>query len=115
MMVRGFQMLDEDGDGKVTELEVTTAADVMQEHMDRGTAGPRAPGMARRHGPSRTRQSHDGRQLTSGARRFASGRPRSRSKVMMNGYGMGFGGLWTLLILVLAGLAIAALIKYLWK
>ena len=29
----------------------------------------------------------------------------------MNGYGMG----WTLLILVLAGLAIAALIKYLWK
>jgi hypothetical protein len=34
---------------------------------------------------------------------------------MMNGYGMGFGGLWTLLILVLAGLAIAALIKYFWK
>ena len=34
---------------------------------------------------------------------------------MMNGYGMGFGGLWTLLILVLAGLAIAALIKYLRK
>jgi len=34
---------------------------------------------------------------------------------MMNGYAMGFGGLWTLLILVLAGLAIAALIKYLWK
>jgi hypothetical protein len=34
---------------------------------------------------------------------------------MMNGYAMGFGGLWTLRILVLAGLAIAALIKYLWK
>ena len=34
---------------------------------------------------------------------------------MMNGFGMGFGGLWMLLILVLAGLAIAALIKYLWK
>jgi Ca2+-binding EF-hand superfamily protein len=36
MMVRGFQMLDEDGDGKVTELEVTTVTDVMQEHMHRG-------------------------------------------------------------------------------
>ena len=34
---------------------------------------------------------------------------------MMNGYGMGFGGLWMLLLLVLAGLAIAALIKYLRK
>jgi hypothetical protein len=34
---------------------------------------------------------------------------------MMNGFGMGFGGLWMLLLLVLAGLAIAALIKYLWK
>jgi len=32
---------------------------------------------------------------------------------MMNGFGMGFGGLWMLLLLVLAGLAIAALIKYL--
>ena len=30
----------------------------------------------------------------------------------MNGFGMGFGGLWMLLLLVLAGLAIAALIKY---
>lgn len=34
---------------------------------------------------------------------------------MMNGFGMEFGGLWMLLLLVLAGLAIAALIKYLWK
>jgi hypothetical protein len=33
----------------------------------------------------------------------------------MNGFGMGFGGLWMLLILVLVGLAIAPLIKYLWK
>ena len=32
---------------------------------------------------------------------------------MMNGFGMGFGGLWMLLLLVLAGLAIAALIKHL--
>ena len=45
VMVRGFQMLDEDGDGKVTELEVTTAADVMQEHMDRGEWSRRLPGM----------------------------------------------------------------------
>ena len=34
---------------------------------------------------------------------------------MMNGFGMGFGGLWMLLLLVLAGLAIAALIRYLRK
>ena len=34
---------------------------------------------------------------------------------MMNGLGMGFGGLWVLLSLVLVGLAIAALIKYLRK
>ena len=34
---------------------------------------------------------------------------------MMNGFEMGFGGLWMLLLLVLAGLAIAALIKYLRK
>lgn len=34
---------------------------------------------------------------------------------MMNGYGMGFGGLWMILILVLVGLTIAALIKYLRK
>ncbi len=33
----------------------------------------------------------------------------------MSGYGMGFGGLWMLLVLVLAVLAIAALIKYLRK
>ena len=33
----------------------------------------------------------------------------------MNGYGMGFGGLWMSLILVLVGLAIVALIKYLRK
>lgn len=31
------------------------------------------------------------------------------------GFGMGFGGVWMLLILVLAVLAIAALIKYLRK
>jgi hypothetical protein len=34
---------------------------------------------------------------------------------MMNGYGMGFGGLWMILVLVLVGLAIVALIKYLGK
>ncbi len=38
---------------------------------------------------------------------------------MMNdygmGYGMGFGWLWGIVILVLAGLAIAALVKYLRK
>ena len=34
---------------------------------------------------------------------------------MMNGFGMGFSGLWMPLLLVLAGLAIAALNKYLWK
>lgn len=34
---------------------------------------------------------------------------------MMNGFGMGFGGLWMIVILVLVGLAIAALIKYLRK
>ncbi len=33
----------------------------------------------------------------------------------MNGYGMGFGGLWMILVLVLVGLAIVALIKYLGK
>lgn len=33
----------------------------------------------------------------------------------MSGFGMGFGGLWMLLVLVLAVLAIAALIKYLRK
>lgn len=32
---------------------------------------------------------------------------------MMGGYGMGFGGVWMLIIAVLAVLAIAALIKYL--
>ncbi|SIT23097.1 hypothetical protein SAMN05421774_11339 [Gemmobacter megaterium] len=34
---------------------------------------------------------------------------------MMNGWGMGFGGIWMILILILVGLAIAALIKYLMK
>jgi uncharacterized membrane protein len=34
---------------------------------------------------------------------------------MMNGYGMGFGGLWMIVILILVGLMIAALIKYLRK
>jgi hypothetical protein len=32
---------------------------------------------------------------------------------MMTGFGMGFGGLWMLVLAVLAGLIIAALIKYL--
>ena len=34
---------------------------------------------------------------------------------MMNGYGMGFGALWKIVILFLVGLMIAALIKYLRK
>jgi hypothetical protein len=34
---------------------------------------------------------------------------------MMNGFGMGFGGLWMLAIAVLVILAIAALVKYLAK
>ena len=34
---------------------------------------------------------------------------------MMNGYGMGFGGVWMIVILILVGLMIAALIKYLRK
>jgi len=34
---------------------------------------------------------------------------------MMSGWGMGFGGIWMILILVLVGLAIAALIRYLMK
>lgn len=34
---------------------------------------------------------------------------------MMNGYGMGFGGIWMIVILILVGLMIAALIKYLRK
>jgi uncharacterized membrane protein len=34
---------------------------------------------------------------------------------MMNGYGMGFGGLWMIVVLILVGLMIAALIKYLRK
>lgn len=33
----------------------------------------------------------------------------------MNGYGMGFGGLWMILVLALVVLAIAALVKYLRK
>ena len=32
---------------------------------------------------------------------------------MMTGFGMGFGGLWMLVLAVLAGLIIAVLIKYL--
>lgn len=32
---------------------------------------------------------------------------------MMTGFGMGFGGLWMLVLTVLVGLIIAALIKYL--
>jgi hypothetical protein len=34
---------------------------------------------------------------------------------MMNGWGMGLGGIWMILILILVGLAIAALIKYLMR
>lgn len=34
---------------------------------------------------------------------------------MNGGFGMGFGGIWMILILVLAVLAVAALIKYLGK
>lgn len=34
---------------------------------------------------------------------------------MMNGYGMGFGGVLMIIILILVGLMIAALIKYLRK
>jgi hypothetical protein len=34
---------------------------------------------------------------------------------MMDGFGMGFGGLWWIVILILVGLAIAALVKYLSK
>lgn len=34
---------------------------------------------------------------------------------MMNGYDMGYGGLWMGVVLVLAILAIAALVKYLRK
>ena len=43
MMVRGFQMLDEDGDGKVTEAEMTTVADMMQQHMARGPGAAAMP------------------------------------------------------------------------
>ena len=34
---------------------------------------------------------------------------------MMNGYGMGFGGVWMVLLLVIAVLAVFALAKYLRK
>lgn len=34
---------------------------------------------------------------------------------MMNGYDMGYGGIWMVVVLVLAILAIAALVKYLRK
>lgn len=34
---------------------------------------------------------------------------------IMDGWGMGFGGIWMIVILILVGLAIAALIKYLMK
>jgi len=34
---------------------------------------------------------------------------------MMNGWGMGYGGIWTIVIVILVGLAVAALIKYLMK
>jgi hypothetical protein len=36
-------------------------------------------------------------------------------ELMMDGFGMGFGGLWWVVILILVGLAIAALVKYLSK
>ena len=38
-----------------------------------------------------------------------------KGHAMMNGYGMGFGGIWMILIIVLAVLAIFALAKYLRK
>ena len=45
--------------------------------------------------------------------------PNEKEQAMMNGYGtgfgMGFGWLGMIVVLVLAGLAIAALIKYLRK
>ena len=34
---------------------------------------------------------------------------------MMNGYNMGYGGIWMVVMGVLVGLAIAALVKYLRK
>jgi hypothetical protein len=40
---------------------------------------------------------------------------QERTFDMMNGYGMGFGGVWMIVILILVGLMIAALIKYLRK
>jgi hypothetical protein len=40
---------------------------------------------------------------------------QERTSDMMNGYGMGFGGIWMIVILILVGLMIAALIKYLRK
>ena len=40
---------------------------------------------------------------------------QERTSDMMNGYGMGFGGIWMIIILILVGLMIAALIKYLRK
>ena len=40
MMVRAFQMHDEDGDGQVTEAEVATMATMMQMMMARSKGGP---------------------------------------------------------------------------
>ena len=36
-----------------------------------------------------------------------------KDKTMMDGFGMGFGWIWTILIIVLAGVVIATLLKYL--
>ena len=47
MMVRAFQMHDEDGDGQVTEAEIATMAAMMQMMMARPKGGP---GM---HGPGK--------------------------------------------------------------
>ena len=40
MMVRAFQMHDEDGDGQVTEAEIATMATMMQMMMARSKGGP---------------------------------------------------------------------------
>ena len=40
MMVRAFQMHDEDGDGQVTEAEIATMAAMMQMMMARSKGGP---------------------------------------------------------------------------
>ncbi len=46
---------------------------------------------------------------------FGLSGPVSAQQGMMGGYGMGFGGLWMILIVVLVVLGIFALVKYLRK